>query len=188
MTYAYNGDGLLTAQTEPAGPTIQLVWDTTTSLPLLLTQGQTNYIYGPDELPVEQITGTTSPTVLYLHHDQQGSTRLLTSSTGVKEASFTYVQNSSKRRCQTPLGVTSAPCRSISLFISRIPVAFLGPVKAVINKVCTAVVHARGQILRPRRAFCTQVPGPALGWEYCGRVSTPFRLRLAEILDWRKYC
>ena len=105
-----------------------------------------------------------------------------------QEASFTYVQNSSKRRCQTPLGVTSAPCRSISLFISRIPVAFLGPVKAVINKVCTAVVHARGQILRPRRAFCTQVPGPALGWEYCGRVSTPFRLRLAEILDWRKYC
>jgi RHS repeat-associated protein len=29
-------------------------------------------------------------TVVYLHHDQQGSTRLLTSSTGVKEASFTY--------------------------------------------------------------------------------------------------
>jgi hypothetical protein len=128
-----------------------------------------------------------------------------------QEASFTYVQNSSKRRCQTPLGVTSAPCRTISIFISRIPVAFLGPVKAVINKVCTAVVHARGQILRARRAFCTHVPDAVHRCEYCGRVSTPFRPRLipaqneadrakatsttttlrctlAEILDWRKYC
>ncbi len=37
----------------------------------------------------EQITNS-SGTVLYVHHDQQGSTRLLTSSTGTKEASFTY--------------------------------------------------------------------------------------------------
>ncbi len=37
----------------------------------------------------EQINNTTS-TVLYLHHDQQGSTRLLTGSTGKTEATFTY--------------------------------------------------------------------------------------------------
>jgi len=37
---------------------------------------------------VEQIT--SGGTVTYLHHDQAGSTRLLTSSTGAKEASFTY--------------------------------------------------------------------------------------------------
>src|ERR1700680_5043599 len=40
-------------------------------------------------MAVEQINNTTG-TVLYLHHDQAGSTRLLTSSTGTKEASFTY--------------------------------------------------------------------------------------------------
>jgi RHS repeat-associated protein len=40
-------------------------------------------------MPVEQInTGTGA--VLYLHHDQQGSTRLLTGSTGKTEATFTY--------------------------------------------------------------------------------------------------
>jgi RHS repeat-associated protein len=37
----------------------------------------------------EQINNTTS-TILYLHHDQQGSTRLLTGSTGKTEATFTY--------------------------------------------------------------------------------------------------
>ena len=48
-----------------------------------------SYVYGPGNLPVEQINNTTS-TIQYLHHDQQGSTRLLTSSTGAKEAAFTY--------------------------------------------------------------------------------------------------
>ena len=38
---------------------------------------------------VEQINNSTG-TVLYLHHDQQGSTRLLTGSTGKTEATFTY--------------------------------------------------------------------------------------------------
>jgi RHS repeat-associated protein len=37
----------------------------------------------------EQINNTTG-TVTYLHHDQQGSTRLLTSSAGAKEATYTY--------------------------------------------------------------------------------------------------
>lgn len=46
-------------------------------------------MYGQLDNTVEQINNTTG-TVLYLHHDQAGSTRLLTSSTGVKEASFTY--------------------------------------------------------------------------------------------------
>jgi YD repeat-containing protein len=46
-------------------------------------------IYGPCGLPVEQINNTTGA-VTYLHHDQQGSTRLLTSTTGAKEATFTY--------------------------------------------------------------------------------------------------
>jgi RHS repeat-associated protein len=44
---------------------------------------------GGGEKIVEQINNTTS-TVTYLHHDQAGSTRLLTGSTGKTEATFTY--------------------------------------------------------------------------------------------------
>src|SRR5271170_4981658 len=38
---------------------------------------------------VEQINNSTGE-VLYLHHDQQGSTRLLTGSTGKTEGSYSY--------------------------------------------------------------------------------------------------
>ncbi|HTD08368.1 MAG TPA: RHS repeat-associated core domain-containing protein [Solirubrobacteraceae bacterium] len=40
-------------------------------------------------MPVEQINNTTSA-VTYLHHDQQGSTRLLTGSTGTVTGKCTY--------------------------------------------------------------------------------------------------
>lgn len=39
----------------------------------------TSYLYGPGGLPVEQITGSA---VAYFHHDQLGSTRMLTDGTG----------------------------------------------------------------------------------------------------------
>src|SRR6185437_16188047 len=42
---------------------------------------------GPGGLPVEQIN---SEKALYLHHDQHGSTRLITGSTGTVEGSYTY--------------------------------------------------------------------------------------------------
>src|ERR1700684_839215 len=87
-SYAYNGDGLRTSETI-SGTTTYLAWDLAESLPLILNDGTNNYIYGPSGLPVEQINNTTG-TALYLHHDQQGSTRLLTGSTGKTEATFTY--------------------------------------------------------------------------------------------------
>ena len=40
------------------------------------------YIYGPGGLPVEQINSKGK--TLYLHHDQQGSTRMLTDTTGTE--------------------------------------------------------------------------------------------------------
>ncbi len=46
-------------------------------------------VYGPAEMSVEQINNTTGA-VEYLHHDQQGSTRLLTGSTGKTEGSYSY--------------------------------------------------------------------------------------------------
>jgi RHS repeat-associated protein len=45
-------------------------------------------MYGPSEISIEQIS--SGGTVLYLHHDQQGSTRMLTGSTGKSEATMTY--------------------------------------------------------------------------------------------------
>jgi RHS repeat-associated protein len=86
--YAYDGHGLRASQSI-SGATSYLAWDASGSLPLLLADGTNSYIYGPGGLPVEQINNTTG-TVQYLHHDQAGSTRLLTGSTGKTEATFTY--------------------------------------------------------------------------------------------------
>jgi RHS repeat-associated protein len=45
-------------------------------------------VYGPNNLPIEQIN--SGGTATYLHHDQQGSTRLLTGSTGTVTGKCTY--------------------------------------------------------------------------------------------------
>jgi RHS repeat-associated protein len=46
------------------------------------------YVYGPSKPSIEQIS--SGGTVTYLHHDQQGSTRLLTGSTGTVTGKCTY--------------------------------------------------------------------------------------------------
>ena len=46
-------------------------------------------LYGPGGLSIEQIN-TSTGTIRYLHHDQAGSTRLLTGSTGTVEGTYTY--------------------------------------------------------------------------------------------------
>ncbi len=86
-SYAYNGEDLRTSQTI-SGTTSYLAWDMTKELPLILSDTTNSYIYGPGGLPVEQVS--SGGTVTYLHHDQAGSTRLLTGSTGKTEATFTY--------------------------------------------------------------------------------------------------
>jgi RHS repeat-associated protein len=88
-TYAYNGRGLRISE-KISATTSYLTWgESEDGLPLLLSNGTYSFIYGPGNQPVEQINNTTEA-VQYLHHDQQGSTRLLTSSAGAKEATFTY--------------------------------------------------------------------------------------------------
>jgi RHS repeat-associated protein len=71
------------------GPSLPLVLQETTSTTVgtSTTTSTTSYIYGPDGLPLEQLTGSTT---YWLHHDQLGSTRLLTGSTGAVVATFTY--------------------------------------------------------------------------------------------------
>jgi RHS repeat-associated protein len=83
----YDATGLLVAKTTGL-TTRHLAWDASASLPLLLDDGQNSYVYGPGGLPIEQINSKEEPT--YLHHDQLGSTRLLTDATGKTSAAFSY--------------------------------------------------------------------------------------------------
>ncbi len=85
-SYGYDGGGLRTSQTV-SGTTAHLTWDQSGELPLLLNDGSTSYIYGPGGLPVEQISGTTPS---FYHHDQLGSTRMLTDASGAASGTFTY--------------------------------------------------------------------------------------------------
>ena len=71
-----------------AGASSFLAWDISEGLPLVLSDGASYYVYGPGGLPIEQIS--SGGAVLYLHHDQQGSTRMLTGTTGVVEGTFSY--------------------------------------------------------------------------------------------------
>ena len=85
-SYSYDGDGLRMSETVD-GVTSQFTWNQSGSLPLLLSDGTNDYVYGPGGLPIEQITGATA---VDLHQDGQGSTRLLTSSTGAVVGTYSY--------------------------------------------------------------------------------------------------
>ena len=85
--YTYDGTGLRMSETI-AGTKAFFAWQAGKELPLLLNDGANSYIYGPGGLPIEQISSTG--TVLYLHHDQQGSTRMLTSTAGKAERTATF--------------------------------------------------------------------------------------------------
>jgi RHS repeat-associated protein len=86
ISYAYNGDGLRVSKTVD-GATSEFVWNQSEGTPELLQDGSTDYIYGPEGKPIEQITGETP---IYLHQDQQGSTRLLTDAGGSVVGRYDY--------------------------------------------------------------------------------------------------
>ncbi len=86
-SYTYNGDGLRAAKSTPSGTTY-LTWDVNESLPMVLNDSTNSYVYGLGDVPIEQIA--EAGTVTYLHHDQQGSTRLLTNGEGKRVGAVTY--------------------------------------------------------------------------------------------------
>jgi RHS repeat-associated protein len=87
--YTYNGAGLLSARTQGSA-SANFVWDPVEGTnPLLVDDGTNYYIYGPDGLATEQIS-VSSGTPDYYLHDQLGSTRALTSSSGAVVSSWTY--------------------------------------------------------------------------------------------------
>jgi RHS repeat-associated protein len=103
-SYTYDGAGLRASQTV-AATTDYLTWDQSGGLPLLLDDGQASYIYGPNGLPIEQIS-EEEPT--YYHHDQLGSTRVLTDASGGVVGTFDYGAygelSGSTGIAKTPLG------------------------------------------------------------------------------------
>ncbi len=90
--YSYNSDGLRTAKTV-AGDTTTFTWDKTGGLPMLLVESlegvDTHYLYGPGGQAYAEI-GDDGTTTRYLHHDQIGSTRLITNPAGSTVATATY--------------------------------------------------------------------------------------------------
>jgi len=86
-TYAYDGDGLRSRK-NAGGTQLSWSWDVAEGSPQLLTDGNYNFIYGPDGLPIEQIDAAGNAT--YFHHDQQGSTRALSDQTGTVVATYNY--------------------------------------------------------------------------------------------------
>ncbi len=99
--YTYDGMGLRRTETIN-GTTLHLTWDTAEPIALILSNEKIHFIYGPENIPVEQVPqkegkGAESE-VLYLHHDQQGSTRLTTNTKGETEGTISY----------SPYGATTA--------------------------------------------------------------------------------
>ncbi len=86
-SFTYDGTGLMASKTSGV-TTSHFTWDVGAELPLLLADGESSYIYGPGGLPIEQISGEEEPT--YLHHDQLGSTRVLTDAGGEATGTFSY--------------------------------------------------------------------------------------------------
>jgi RHS repeat-associated protein len=79
-TYGYRSDGLRSSKQEAGSAPIEFSWDSSGGLPLLLAQHQGSaasyLVYGPGGTVVYQVRQDGS--VLNLHHDQLGSTRLVT--------------------------------------------------------------------------------------------------------------
>ena len=89
--YTYNSDGLRMSKTV-GSTTTKFAWNLTGSLPALLQErvsggSVTDYVYGPEGTPLEQISGST---VLLYHADQLGSTRVLTDTSGTIQATYGY--------------------------------------------------------------------------------------------------
>jgi RHS repeat-associated protein len=86
--YGYDGDGLRESKTV-SGTTTHFTWAGRGAALLQQFNGttKTSYIYGPGGLPIEQVAGSA---ITYLHHDQIGSTRVITDAAGVTGTATTF--------------------------------------------------------------------------------------------------
>jgi RHS repeat-associated protein len=86
-TYQYDGNGLRASKVV-SGTTTNYAWDLSGGLPLMILANNTDWIYGPGGVVLEEIVPTN--TIYYYHQDQLGSTRKVTDSTGTVVRSYTF--------------------------------------------------------------------------------------------------
>jgi len=114
--YTYNAGGLRQTKATPIGQ-VQFVWSYAQGMPLLAATkflGQyTYFLYGPGGLPYAQLNPDGSTT--YLHHDQLGSTRLTTNSTGDPTGKWTF--NPYGSLAATELSATATPLLYTSQYL-----------------------------------------------------------------------
>ncbi|MBG0831872.1 hypothetical protein HS041_29615 [Planomonospora sp. ID67723] len=87
VDYTADATGLRQSRTTATG-TETFLWATTGAMPLLLDDGTHTYLYGPDLAPYAQINRDGG--IEYLHADNLGSTRLITTTDGAAAATITY--------------------------------------------------------------------------------------------------
>ncbi|SES05566.1 RHS repeat-associated core domain-containing protein [Propionibacterium cyclohexanicum] len=88
-SYTYDGAGLRATKTVGA-VTAVFVWDTAGSTPQLLSDGTTDFVYGPAGTPVEQFAASGAGNQQFYFSDPHGSTVALTSSAGVVDGTWAY--------------------------------------------------------------------------------------------------
>lgn len=88
VDYSYDTNGLVKTKTVNSDKD-DFVWDYQSSVPLLLSDGDYEYFYGPYNAPIAQREISTG-TVTYLHADALGSVVSATSKTGVQIATYVY--------------------------------------------------------------------------------------------------
>jgi RHS repeat-associated protein len=109
FTYTYDPTGLRRTKVAPDGTVTRFVWDRSGSLPLLVAEisptSTTRYLYGPGGLAYAQVRDGV---VEYLHHDQLGSTRVITNAAGATIGSLSFdaygVPNGTTGTATTRLG------------------------------------------------------------------------------------
>jgi RHS repeat-associated protein len=80
-SYTYDANGLILSRISGTEED-KFTWDTLAENALMLSDGDFEYIYGPNHVPLAQLEGSTS-TVHYIHADQNGSVIAVTNASGV---------------------------------------------------------------------------------------------------------
>lgn len=88
VNYSYDVNGLLKTKTKNSD-TDDFVWDYQNSIPLLISDGDYEYFYGPTNTPIAQQELATG-TITYLHADALGSVVSATNKTGSQVATYVY--------------------------------------------------------------------------------------------------
>lgn len=90
VEYEYTADGLLNSRNvDSSTSNDEFVWDSTASNALLLSDGEYEYIYGPNRVPIAQIDLATNE-VEYLHADSNGSVIAATTDDGYLAGTTNY--------------------------------------------------------------------------------------------------